>query len=163
MDGLALLGSHTQDLRPGANWNKSLRASLEHVDIVLWMEDDFELQRPLFLAPYVKLLCDESSVGMVRLGHLPVNLRCETVGFDGRHYLDILPDRQYRFSGNPHLKHRRLVDAYGWYNENTNPGDTELDYDARCRMRPNPRIWWPVDLGGWGIFGHIGAVPSYGG
>jgi len=130
-------------------------------EIVLWLEDDWELSRPLDITPYVKLLMENEKVGMIRLGHLAINLNMTSMGHDGIHYLQMWRNMQYGFSGNPSLRHRRFADAYGPYNEEVGPGDTELDYDTKWRNISGPEIWWPVDLGGWGIFSHIGEEQSY--
>jgi hypothetical protein len=131
--------------------------------VSLWLEDDWELRRDLYLTPYVDLLNGHGSLGMVRLGHLPVGLDAQSVGFDGRMYLEILNTRQYMFSGNPHLKHARFMDHYGPYPTDRNPGDTEIEYDSLVRKGGNgPRIVWPLSIGDNPLFAHIGEVKSYG-
>ena len=159
------LGAHTEKLGYGASANKAWRAALERSAFSLWLEDDWELSRDLDLTPYVRLLAQHDDVGMVRLGHLAIDLDCRTVGYDGVHYLNILPTTNYQFSGNPSLRHRRFWEAFGEYPEGLNPGNTEIAYDAQIRnvgLNTNaPRIVWPVDLGGWGVFAHIGEVKSY--
>jgi len=161
-EGMRLLGWHTATASPGHNWNMATQAALAHSDILMWVEEDFELKRPLDITPYVELLLACRNVGMVRLGLLAINLTTTSVGHDGRHYLRMHRSMQYAFSGHPHLKTRGFIETYGPYNEVTNPGDTEIDYDTKFRsVAEGPDIWWPVDLGGWGVFGHIGEYRSY--
>jgi len=162
-----IIGCHSEDFVPGKkwpgkSWNKAWEFAHEWTPIVLWMEDDFILVRQLDITPYVKLLMGREDVGMIRLGLLPVGLDCHTVGHDGIHYLEIKSSTPYQFSGNPSLRHRRFAQFYGPYPENVNPGDTEVDYDNKIRsVRGGPKIYWPVDLGGWGIFNHVGEEQSY--
>lgn len=157
---------HSEDFMPGRrlpgkSWNKAWEVSHRWAPIVLFLEDDWTLLRTLDITPYVKLLMENEKVGMVRLGHLAINLNMTSVGYAGIHYLQMWRNMQYAFSGNPSLRHRRFADTYGPYNEDVTPGDTELDYDYRFRIKSGPEIWWPVDLGGWGIFSHIGSEQSY--
>jgi len=146
---------------PGKSWNKAWETAHRWSPIVFWLEDDWSLPRKLDITAYVKMLMENERVGMVRLGHLAINLNMTSVGHGGIHYLQMWRNMQYAFSGNPSLRHRRFADAYGPYHEKATPGDTEIDYDSRFRIRGGPEIWWPVDLGGWGIFGHIGSEQSY--
>src|SRR3972149_5335511 len=67
MDGLELLGSHTHNLRSGANWNKALRAALEHVDIVLCRRASRDVHEVHVLVGDWYRRKSDLSVGMVRL------------------------------------------------------------------------------------------------
>jgi hypothetical protein len=125
------------------------------------MLDDWKLMRDLDIEPYVRMLHERPDVGMVRLGGLPVGLDLHSVGHGGIHYLNVLRSTSYQYSGNPSLRSVRFARAYGPYPEDKNPGDTEIAYDARVRSIEGPAIWWPVDLGGWSVWGHIGTQQSY--
>ena len=146
---------------PGKSWNMAWTAAHDWSDVVLWMENDFVLTRPLNIDAYVRLLMENEKVGMVRLGLLPINLNMTSMGFNGIMYLQMWRNMQYGYSGNPHLKHRRFADAYGPYNEAIEPGETEVEFDARFRTTSGPEIWWPPALGDYGAFGHIGREQSY--
>ena len=161
-----IFGTHSEDFVPsekwpGKSWNKAWEFAHSWAPVTLWLEDDWELRRPLDIEPYVKLLMENKEVGMVRLGHLAINLNMTSMGHAGIHYLQMWRNMQYGFSGNPALRHRRFADAYGPYNESIGPGDTKIEFDHRWRTQDGPEIWWPVDLGGWGIFSHIGQEQSY--
>jgi len=160
-----VFGSHHEKLGPGKSWNTAIDKSLEYADIILWLEDDWELQEPLDIHPYVKLLQDREDIGMVRLGYLAIELDCTVKGYDGIHYLQMSKETQYAYSGNPSLRHRRYFDAYKRYPEDRNPGECEVwhDYDVREGNPEGPEIWWPTNLpnGGWSVFGHIGQEQSY--
>ena len=161
-----IIGLHSEDFVlgkrwPGKSWNKAWEFAHEWAPIVLWLEDDWQLQRELNIDPYVELLMTNEKVGMVRLGHLAIDLNMTSMGHAGIHYLQMWRNMTYGFSGNPSLRHQRFAQAYGPYKEDIEPGDTEVEYDSRFRNTSGPEIWWPVDLGGWGIFSHIGQEQSY--
>jgi len=148
---------HSARLGPGPSWTLAAQRALSMADLVFWLEDDWELRRELDVTPYVRLLLEKPEVGMVRLGHLPIDLLCDTVGYDGRHYLHVRKEKQYTYSGNPSIRHRRHFDAYGFYaSDLRTAGENELYHDGSVRSRGGPQVWWPVDLGGWGVFGHTG-------
>lgn len=161
LSGEHVVGWHSEKLGYGGNSNRAWDAAHQHADITLWLEDDWELRRQLNPTRYAELLHHTEGVGMVRLGHLAVGLRAEVSGYDGAHYLTLHKSTQYTFSGNPGLRHRRFLQAYGYYPVGPNPGDTEIAYDAHIRSVAGPDIVWPVDIGGWGLFGHIGEIKSY--
>lgn len=99
---------------------------------------------------------------MIRLGGLAVGNTVEIVGYNGVHYLNYLRGRQYCYSGNPHLRHRRFSEAYGMFAEDRNPGDIELAMDASFQAKTDgPMIWRPADIPGWGIIGHMGTDKSW--
>lgn len=150
-------------LMPGANWNRALKAAHERCPYVLMLEDDWVIRRPIDLRMYINLLMNNPEVGIVRLGNLAKGSRLHVAAYDGQHYLRFDRSSQYAFSGNPHLRHRRFTEAYGYYSEELGPGDTELEYDGRFRAEPGPEIVWHVGADGWGWFGHIGAEKSYDG
>lgn len=155
-----VIGHHSQRFSPktGIGWNKGLGIAYQNSDYVMVLEDDWVLQKPLDIYPYIEMLSERDDVGMVRLGGLAVGNNVEIVGHNGHHYLRYYRDRQYAYSGNPHVRHARFVKSYGWYSEEElNPGELELDYDSRFRSRNGPEIWRPADIPGWGVFGHIGA------
>lgn len=166
LKGVDFIGCHSIDFVPGKrwpgkSWNRAWVEAMKFSNIVFWLEDDWELRTELDITPYVKLLSERQDVGMIRLGHLAINLNMTSRGYNGIHYLQMWRNMQYGYSGNPHLKHRRFYEAYGPYNEAITPGDTEIDYDNRFRNIKGPEIYWPVDIGGWGVFSHIGEEQSY--
>lgn len=155
--------AHSERCAPGRSWNLGLLACYEHTDYILVMEDDWTLKHEFDITPYVHLLEHEEGVGMVRFGTLTVGMKMDVVGYYGRHYLRMSKRVQYAFSGNPHLRHRRLNKIVGLYNENIrpSPGDVEIDFDHRFRQQDQVDIVRPADLPGWGVFQHIGSVQSY--
>ena len=156
LEGAVLASAHSERMSVGAGMNKGVSSLLRSTDLILTLEDDWELPQDFDISPYVDLLEREPSIGMVRLGGLPVGLDLRSVGYFGRHYLEVQKTTQYAFSGNPSLRHRRFFEAYGPYPVGLTPGETEIVYDAVIRAAPGPTIVWPVEIGGWGPFSHIG-------
>lgn len=160
LTGARVIGSHSEHIGYGAGANRGWYMALQNCDLSLWLEDDWECYG-LDLDRYARALIQHDWLGMVRLGHLPINLHCDTVGVDGAMYLQMHWGQQYCFSGNPGLRHRRAREAWGAYPEGLDPGKTELAYDAQVNEHRGPRIVWPVALGEWGAWGHIGEEKSY--
>jgi len=154
----AKMSYHHEELTSGQNWNRGIKAIFDSGrNIYLRMENDFELSERLNIKPYVKVLEELPNIGCVRLGLLPINLDIQTHGYQGRIYQHILKMRQYTWSGNPCLVHRRFHEAYGYFSEKPlSPGDTELSLDGSVRRREGPAIWRPNELGDYGPFIHIG-------
>jgi hypothetical protein len=146
----------------GANINWAKRRAGSRCAAFLVLEDDWYLTEPMDIDPYVRLLVEKPDhVSFVRLGHLPIQLDLESVGHDGRMYLDVKKSRQYAFSGNPHLTTPYAVACYGEYPTGKNPGETELAYDAQIRQKSGPAILWPLAIGDRFLFAHIGGEKSY--
>ena len=148
----------------GASANKAWKTLAEDHDapITLWLEDDWRLNRPLDITPYVKALHQSHvDVGMIRLGHMPQALDLTTLGYDGRMYGNVKKTQQYAYSGNPHLKHVSYMASYGLMPTNENPGNTEIHYDHIFRTTSGVQIWWPFAIGDKPYFDHIGEVQSY--
>lgn len=157
-----IIGSHRERFSPtpGVGWNKGLGICHQATDYVLMLEDDWELDQPLHIEPWIEMLAQREDVGIVRLSGLSVGNHVEIVGHNGHHYLKYLRNKQYAYSGNPHIRHARFVRKFGWFSEEKlNPGELELNYDGRFRATEEPPdIWRPADLPGWGVFRHIGQV-----
>lgn len=158
--GALIVGEHNVYCSPGHNWNAALKFIYERYEYSFRLEDDFVLGKELDITPYVTALEEKPEWGIVRLGLLPINLNCFSVGHNGIHYLQMYRNMQYAYSGNPLIMHKRFWDHYGVYPVDLSPGDTELGYDAKFRARSGPEIVWPVDLGGWSVFQHIGERKS---
>lgn len=163
IDNWRVIGYHSEELTPGANWNRGLVQCYKHSDYILVMEDDWCLSSSFDITSYVEVLNNHKEVAMIRFGTLTVGMKMECVGYDNKHFLRMDHSCQYVFSGNPHLRHRRLNDVIGGYNENItpSPGDVEIDFDYRFRKQNELSIIRPADISGWGVFSHVGAVQSY--
>jgi hypothetical protein len=170
--GENILGHHNERFRHpgredthscGIGWNRGLGICHQNSDFVLWEEDDWELEHPLDLIPYVNLLQNREDVGICSFRILSVGADVHTVGFEGRHYLKYLRTTQYAYSGNPHLRHARYTRRYGWFAEDRNPGLIELHMDDQYRLATENLIdiWRPLDISVWGGWAHIGSTKTW--
>lgn len=165
-----VIGFHNERLRPagmentyfsGMGWNRGLGIAHQKSDLVLTLEDDWELEKPFDIIRYMTAIRDHEEIGLLRLGVLAVGNTVDICGFDGVHYLKYHREQPYTYSGNPNIRHARFTKAYGMYAENKNPGDIELDMDWRFRNAPGPDIYRPAEINPWGAFGHIGTDKAW--
>lgn len=167
-----LRGYQSHGLSPGESWNIGLKRIFgQGIEIYLRLEDDMVLKTPMDITTWVKLLMTQESIGMIRLGMIVQDLDLETikfptythVGYTEEIYLHVKKTRQYAFSGNPALIHKRFHDAYGGYPTGLSPGETELAFDSQIRSKDGPMIVFPWDMGKYGTWGnwdHIGKEKS---
>lgn len=167
LQGLHVIGGHhLPGATYGENTNKAIRAAEQESDLLLFLEDDWELRQPLDIWPYAALLMESAEIGMVRLGCLNLDIRGRTWAHGGLVYwkLDHEPHLEGTpvFTGHPSLRHRRYRECYGWYPTGLTPGDTELAYAWQFRVGPQdgPGIVWPADYPTMGYFGHIGSIKT---
>lgn len=178
-----VIGQHTGRFRhpgqenthnAGIGWNKCLGICHQWSDFVLFLEDDWDLNEPLELAPYVELLRDREDIGICSFRILTVGADLHTEGYAGQMYFRYDRTTQYAFSGNPYLRHARYTKHYGWFAEDRNPGLMELHMDDMYRFREagegkyiprekddGPQIWRPVQISQWGAFKHVGTEKSW--
>jgi hypothetical protein len=160
--GPHLLGLYSARIGYGALANLAWLESERHGDVTLWLEDDWTLDADFDPAHYVARLRTDATLGMVRLGRIPVGLHGEVVGDGAECYMKLHKGKtQYYFSGNPSLRHIRFFQAYGDYPTGLKPGETELAYDRKIQANGGPDILIPFNIGTWGLFGHIGTEASY--
>ncbi len=146
------------------NMNLGINACLDRADLWLHLEDDWILPKPLSLEPFVRLLTEDDSIGMIRMGRLSAGITAETYGgADKVWWLMKKKSDTYVFSGNPSLRHRRFAAAYGRYSENRDlgPGQVELSYCNSFNTKPGPGIVWPGFLSVDDAYRHIGDHQSY--
>ncbi len=165
---IRILGEHNERFREdesyncGKGWNKGLGIAHQFSDFVLWLEDDWNLEKPLDLVPYVRILEEREDVGLITFRILSVGADVHTVGHNGNVYLDYQKTTQYAYSGNPYLRHARFTRHVGWFAEDRSPGLIELDMDDKFRTGPDGvAIWRPVDISIWGGWSHIGTLKTW--
>lgn len=147
----------------GHGMNTALRSLWDMgVELILMMEDDWELENPLHLDAYVKTLMDYPENGMIRFGYLSYDLLGYSVSYEGELYWRLENNgTTYRFTGHPSLRHKRFHDknlgGCGLYEEGLTPGMTELSMCGKSNTRTNSNILYPARCGLWGFFAHIGA------
>lgn len=156
----------------GHNWNVATQTLHMLADVVLPLEDDWQLQRTLDLDPLVRAL-DDGRVGCIRLGYLGCTQEL-------RGSVLLLPTQSFLLfdqdSAEPHVwaGHPR-IETIGWEREVGEwpqwadggerilaPGETEFIVAHRPAARS--RIGWPLDVPGLdthgGLYAHIGSIQS---
>lgn len=147
----------------GANVNWAKVRLSSSCGSYLLLEDDWVMPTEFNVTPYASLIEKKKEhIGFIRLAHLPVGLMAHSVGHNGMMFLNIQKNKQYAFSGNPHLTTFHAHTVYGPYPTGKNPGDTEIAYDGIVRGTPGPEILWPLAIGENPPFRHIGETKSYG-
>lgn len=117
----------------GASLNKGFKHAFKNGNIVLYAVDDWALTQNFDLTPWVKLLNEREDAGMVRLGppHPYTQGKIEIFTKDWQGWGLRLDRISYAFGHRPALYHKRMIDHYGWFEENSSALDCELDYAAR--------------------------------
>ena len=147
----------------GGNYNKATQVVHQIADLILPLEDDWQLLRPLNIDPIARVL--RSGVfRCVRMGRLSYTqeLRCHFVWAEGLHWLALDPSSAERhvFAGGPRLETVEFGRKLGPWDENIVAGGTEFNVCARPESRQG--VGWPVSLilPPEGAFAHIGAVKA---
>jgi len=152
--GPRIFGKGPQGL--GANLNMLIKyaTTVCDCDLMLQMDDDHILNKPLYLDKHVKHLCDNDNAGWIRL-----------MGIGAHTYRAVLrgiywyvewavagPYGLYIPSNRPHLKHRRFHDYYGMYPVNVSLGSTEENFCHKCMDKakanedePGPFVLIPLE------------------
>jgi hypothetical protein len=158
----------------GHNYNLATQVIHREAEIVLPLEDDWELVRELNLDPLVEALQDPR-IGCIRMGYLGFTreaVRGQLVHVAGGTYflIDANNEEPHVFAGHPRLELAAWERAVGpWpeaYLDGTpgipTPGDTEFMVCHKPKAREG--IAWPTHLArtdGGDLFAHIGSVRSY--
>lgn len=147
----------------GGNYNKATQIVHRVADLMLPLEDDWELVRELNLDPVAKVLRD-GVFGCVRLGYIGMTqeLRGSFVLANGLHWLALDPDSPERhvFAGAPRLETTEWERAVGPWPEGLEQGYTEFVVAGWPASRHG--VAWPVDLiyPRGDAFVHIGSEPA---
>jgi glycosyltransferase involved in cell wall biosynthesis len=146
----------------GRNFNLATQAIHKSTDIVLPLEDDWQLIRPLDTAIFAPILTGSQCI---RLGYLGYTQECKAwlVNLNGHRYLEFDPrsDEPHVFAGHPRLETVTWEQEVGPWPEGLLPGETEMAvahiWNARCN------VLWPLDLvhPNGDLFVHVGTVRSY--
>ncbi len=153
----------------GGSYNAASQVTHAYAEVLLPLEDDWELSRPFDITPLVRALQDPR-VNCIRLGYIGYTqaLRGEIIDvtIEGDHLGKFLlfdedsPERHV-FAGHPRLETREFQKAVGPWPERIQAGQTEFDVSGRPESRKG--VVWPLDLGLPGsqrrdsLFRHIGA------
>jgi hypothetical protein len=142
----------------GKSMNLGQQALFSKLDLVLWLEDDWELVHEYDIKPAIELLKTDSDIGMIRLGYISPGIKGELIKGADRLWwkLEKSLTYTYTFSGHASLRHKRFYEAYGKYSTVLAPGATELNMCGVFNSTKGPTVAIPVDGGAWGHFAHIG-------
>jgi hypothetical protein len=133
----------------GASLNSGFLAAFQTSPLVLYAVDDWELMDAFDLTPWADLLIDDPEVGMVR--YFPHPWLTGTIQTFPQGWGMKLDRHHFAFGHRPALYHKRMIDAYGWFDEDVNAYDCEALYNTRFCGMAGPEIvlglpsaWEPV-------------------
>lgn len=149
----------------GANYNLATMHVHDWADLVLPLEDDWELTRPFSLDPIIAAMTERPDLfGCVRMGYVGHTqpLRATFVAAAGMQWLALDPDSEepHVFSGHPRLETVGWARSVGPWPEGLGAGATEFAVAHLPAARRG--VVWPVDLihprgDAWA---HIGTVKA---
>lgn len=148
----------------GGSYNLATQYVHEHSDIMLPLEDDWELTRPLYIDALAAVLRSASGVDCIRMGYLGTTqeLRGQVIHVTGQTFLLLDPNspEPHVFAGHPRLETREFQRRVGPWPEDRPAGETEFMVSQRSAARRG--VAWPMDLcHAWGdLWAHIGTIPS---
>lgn len=145
----------------GASLNKGFKKAFETSPIIFYGVDDWYLEQPLDLTPWVYLLKQREDVGIVRLGpphpHLKGTIMPITELWQG---WGLVLDRYGLSVGHrPMLFHKRWIDFYGWHRENTNAQECERLMSVQYADEPDGPLIVYALYHPW-YHHHLDVVPS---
>ena len=146
----------------GTSYNLATQIVHRSSEIVLPLEDDWELQRPLDIDPLVATLTGlDTPIRCIRLGYIGYTqpLRCEFRSTPAGHMLLFDPDSDepHVFAGHPRLETREFEIDVGPWPEHIPAGATEFEVAKRRAARVG--VAWPASLiraVEGDLFAHIG-------
>lgn len=131
----------------GESYNLATQIVHGVADLILPVEDDWELVRPLNLRPIAAVLRD-GLLGCVRMGYLGFTqeLRAKFLSHGGLLWLALDPEspEPHVFAGGPRLETVMWERAVGPWLGGLEPGATEFEVAHRPAARTG--VGWPVDL-----------------
>lgn len=147
----------------GGNYNAATQLVHHVADLVLPLEDDWELVRPLDVDPIVSVL-REGVFRCVRMGY--IGYTDELWGtlryHENMHWLELDPEspEKHVFAGGPRLETVAFERAVGPWPVKEEQGQTELLVAGRKEARTG--IAWPIEMikPRGDAFVHIGAVAA---
>lgn len=155
--------SNSQRRGYGGNYNESTMYSHSWADMVLPLEDDWELQHQFSLDPMIDAL-NSGEFGCIRMGYVgwTQQLRCEFRFVANHRWLlfDPFCPEPHVFSGHPRLETVEFQRRLGLWPEHLTAGATEFTVAHRPEARHG--IAWPVDFihPRGDVFCHIGSVKA---
>ena len=109
----------------------SLNAGIKVADkLFAYFVDDWKLTGEMDLTPWATLLLREERVGMVRLGP-PHPYIAGKVEMFNEGWALVLERHHFAFGHRPALYHKRMIEAYGYFEEDVNALECERSYNLR--------------------------------
>lgn len=145
----------------GASLNKGFAEAYKTSPYIFYGVDDWILQEPFDLDPWIRLLREREDVGIVRLGPPHPNLKgtIETLTEDWQGWGLRLDRYGLTVGDRPMLVHKRWTDYYGWRKEDCNAQECErLESVKYADMPEGPSIIYAV-YHPWFHY-HLDTVPS---
>ena len=154
--------SHAGGTGYGGSHNLATQTTHLAAEVLLPLEDDWELKYPLDLDPYTRMLTEpDGFVRCVRMGYLgwTQDLRGTFAKAAGQNVIRLDPDSPERHvaAGHPRLETREYQQAIGPWLEHENAGAVEHDWCGRPQARQG--VVWPVGLAPT-LWVHIGTVQA---
>lgn len=142
--------TNTERAGYGASYNRATQSVHSGSEIVIPLEDDWRLTRPLDLDPLVATLVDESlGIRCIRFGYVGFTdqLAGEFVHTPAGPMVLFDPDsiEQHVFAGHARIETRDFERAVGPWPEGLAPGATEFEVAHRPEARRG--IAWPLNYG----------------
>jgi hypothetical protein len=114
----------------GASLNAGIKKA--HT-IFLYMVDDWSLSQSFDITPWVQVLTENNNLGIVRLGpphpDMTGTIKMFTTNWQGWGLL--LNRHHFAIGHRPQLIHQRLIEYYGWFDEDTSALECERLYNQR--------------------------------
>lgn len=147
----------------GASYNIASQLTHQIANIILPLEDDWEVVREFNLDPFVEVL-RAGHFDCIRMGYIGYTdtLKGTFKYYENRHFLALDPDspEKHVFAGGPRLETVRFQKSVGLWPEGLNAGQTELEVAGQLEARK--KVAWPIsDIKPAGdLFVHIGALKA---
>lgn len=118
----------------GASLNNGLEQAFRHTDIVLYAVDDWKLVKTLNLNPWIVLLRDDDILAGIRFFPHP-DLTGTIKYVDPGVYMVDIDRHHFAFATRPSLWHKRMFEAYGYFDEGVSAYECEQFYNERyCKL-----------------------------
>lgn len=147
----------------GGNYNAATQVIHHMADLILPLEDDWQLRRELDLSPIARVLRSEH-FNCVRLGYIGYTseLRATMRWHENLHWLEFDPSspEKHIWTGGPRLETVAFERILGPWPEHMEQGQTELEVCGREEAKQG--IAWPIDLipAKGNAFVHIGTYKA---
>jgi len=132
----------------GKSKNIALEKAFEFSNYVLLLEDDWLANVQLDLLPYIKILEQHSSIGMIRFGYLGGDIVAKLASYNDITFWELLSG-MYVYSGQVSLRSKRgWYDVIGYHAEGLTPGQEEENWGNRYGdAADKPKILFPAQYG----------------